>query len=147
MSTKDATVTVKYEVLRDMEQQIARYESDAKLVDARLQEATLKGEHAAEQYRTAFLAAFTIVQYSLGHLDAMTFRGFPYEKLTELSALMQSTPFLPEEIAELSSDFRILAKEYKKWEDARAKGIEQQLLAEENAKQQGVPYGDVELPA
>lgn len=147
MTMKDATVSVKYEVLRAMEERIARYESDAKIVEERLQAATLKGEHAAEQYRDAFLATFPIVQYALGHLDAMTFRGFPYLRLVELSLLLKTTPFLPPEIAELSNDFRLLAKEYKKWEDARAKGVEQQLLAEENARQQGVPFDDVDLPA
>lgn len=146
MSVKDATVTVKYEDLRAMEEQLATYKRDQEKFDELLQEATLKGAHAADQFRTAFLTAFAIVQYSLGHLDAMTFRGFPYQRLAELSEMMKTLPFLPPEIAELSSDFRLLTKEYKKWEDARAAGIEQQLLAEENAKHQGVPYDDVELP-
>ena len=85
MSVKDATVTVKYEDLRAMEEQIATYKRDQEKFDEMLQEATLKGAHAADQFRTAFLTAFAIVQYSLGHLDAMTFRGFPYQWLAELS--------------------------------------------------------------
>jgi hypothetical protein len=143
---KDAIVSVKYEELRAMEDQIAKLQADAALVDQRIQEATLKGEHAAEQYRNAFLAAFVIVQYALGHLDAMTFRGFPFQKLLDLAELLRTTPFLPPQIAELSGDLKLLSKEYRKWEDARAKGTEQQLLSEENARHHGVPFDDVDLP-
>lgn len=142
-SINDATVTVPYQSLRALEEQNKAMKADQEKHEEQLKEALLRGgDGAAKAYREAFFVVFRIVQYSLAHLDPMTFRGWPYKDVFALSALLKTLPYLPAEISEIATDLGILAKEGKKWEDARAAGAEQLLLVEENARHSGVPTAD-----
>jgi hypothetical protein len=139
----EATVTVPYQTLRNMEDAIAAFKLDQTRFDEMLKEAMLKGaDGAAQAYREAFFVLFRIVQYSLAHLDPMTFRGWPHVDVKALSELLKTLPYLTEEIREISTDLGIYAKEGKKWEDARTAGTEQQMLAEDNARRNGAMVSD-----
>lgn len=148
MTMANATVQLPYKQVREMEETIKELTEKLAAAELRVQEATLgAGDGSAGKFRDAFFVAFAIVQYSIGHLDPMTFRGWPYPRLFQLSALLKELPYLPDEMREMSSDLALLAKECKKWEDARKEGREKEMLAEENARRAGVPYGDMELSA
>lgn len=141
MSMSNATVTIPYENLRAMEEQIKLLQEQRAEAEQKLQDAQLDvGDGSIRRYRDAFFVAFAIVQYAIGHLEPMSFRGWPYPRLFQLSTLLKELPYLPTEMSEVATDIAMFAKECKKWEDARAKGSEQQLLAEDNARHNGVSY-------
>ncbi len=77
--------------------------------------------------------ALTVVQFGIAHLDPMTVRGWPHAALAAMAAGLDGLPGLPASLTEISASLRLFAERAKYWEDAREKGIEQDLLAEENA--------------
>lgn len=81
-------------------------------------------------------SALCVIQFSVANLHPLTVRGWPHEDLADLAERLsgflpgKSDRHFPPELASTLAEFARLAK---KWEDARARGEEQELLAEENA--------------
>lgn len=92
----------------------------------------------------ALAESLTIVRFAIGNLDPMTVRGWPHRSLLALAELLPKVPGVSDEDRELWMDWRIFARRAGEWEDARARGLEQEKLAEENsAKVPGSRFGEI----
>lgn len=140
MELGNAKVEISLNDFQALQNKITSLEAELTDANKAIDDAKL-GEHGSEAraYRDAFLAALKIAQFGIGNLDPLTVRGWPYDALYELADHMRARPGLDGFQREIVGDLRIFADNCKRWEDARAKGIEKELLADENAAHGPVP--------
>lgn len=135
--SSETTIHMPYAQFQKMERELESMRRQ--LADA--QQAALPAQvgNAGMAWRDAFLLhAMPIVQYAIATFEPMAHRGFPHEALSHLAVDLSSLPGVPSELSEISTDLRMVARDAKKWEDARAEGREQELLREMNARHMGV---------
>jgi hypothetical protein len=139
MTAKMLTVSLeewdeKRERVRALERELA--ELRQKLEDARLS--------ASDDHRNlheAFLSSFAVTQFAVATMSPLTVRGWPYAELMKIADLLGELPGVTH-LSDLAQTLRHFAQEAKRWEDARAEGREQELLAEENER--GISPGALE---
>lgn len=122
--------------IADLEARLRR----AELADVPADVAAERGLERAKLLGEALEAAIVIVGFAVGNLHPLTVRGWPWHRLDHLAQMVISGR-LPAEVIErgLAMTWETFAREARKWEEARAEGREQQLLAEENASRAATP--------
>jgi hypothetical protein len=75
-----------------------------------------------------------LVTFLFGNVTPMTVRKMPYHQIYALCDLLPTVPGIPQGIRDMANDWRLMADEYRRWEEARDRGEEQKMLAEDNAQ-------------
>lgn len=122
--------------IADLEARLRR----AELADLPADVAKERGLERAQILGEALESAITIVGFAVGNLHPLTVRGWPWHRLDHLAQMVLGGR-MPTEVIEhgLAMTWETFAREARKWEEARAEGREQQLLAEENASRAATP--------
>jgi hypothetical protein len=131
----NATITIGIEDYQKMKNRIDTLECKLGAEKVAHEESRL-GEPGSETraLSIALNDAIDIVRFAVANLHPMTVRGWPYKTLQALSEILPTLPGIDQSVKECCrGDWYLLITEMKKWEDARAEGREQELLAEENA--------------
>ena len=130
-----AQVTIdleEYQAIRDkgiaLEREVASLRESADV-------SRLGDEQAVLALHEAFLASTEIVTFAIANLDPLAFRGWPHVALRAYAEALAIIPALPQGLREISADLVMFSETARKWEDARARGVEQQLLAEEDRRE------------
>jgi hypothetical protein len=125
------------QTLADRDAEIVRLRAalrEAQLADVPPELAERIGLAKTKGLGEALDAAITIVGFAVGNLHPLTVRGWPWHKLDRLAQMglggELAAGVLESGVAMTWDSF---AREARKWEEARAQGREQALLAEENA--------------
>jgi hypothetical protein len=117
-----------------MRRKVEKLESELRDAHSQYAEARLgDADSEVRRYRDAFEAAMRVARFGIGNLNPLTVRGWPYQALFTLAEHLDKLPGLSAFEREGAGEIRLFANECKRWEDARAQGREQELLAGENA--------------
>ncbi|KKM17116.1 hypothetical protein LCGC14_1679000 [marine sediment metagenome] len=118
--------------------------AEQELADAKtlITELELRGDDSVEKKLSdALNAAIIVVQFAVANLEPLAFRGWPFEALRELAEALPHLPGVHDRVKEISNTLVVFAARAADWEDARARGVEQEKFASENAA-----MGAISLP-
>jgi len=142
MALDQATVNIPLSDWTQTRQKIEKLEKQ--LSDAyHLVEQVRLGDRSSDTRRLAcgLDLAIHIVRFAIGHLDPLTVRGWPHRQLYDLANMLADLPGIDPMSAELAGDLKLFARQAREWEEARARGEEQQKLAAESAAKMPVDFG------
>lgn len=143
MSLSDAKVEVTLADIDTLRSRVKESEKRAVAAERALAKSKIDGDDGTGRaYFNAFHDAMKIAQFVIGNLEPRTVRGWPYERVYKVAQVIRALPGVDPDLIDIATDLRMFADEAKRWEDARAKGIEQELHAEETAARGGVVIPD-----
>jgi hypothetical protein len=132
MDLGNATVSVALGDLNAMQRKIAELEKENSDL-RKMAEDTKLGDVDSEArgYKKAFESTLVLARFLMSH-DPKMLRGWPYQAMFELADQIESRAGISSFDRETVNDIRMMARECQKWEEARARGDEQSLLASES---------------
>lgn len=142
MALDQATVNIPLADWTQTRQQIEELKKQLSDAEREIEQARL-GDTRSEARRLAvgLDLAIHIVRFAIGHLDPLTVRGWPHQQLYDLANMLADLPGIDPMSAELAGDLKLFARQAREWEEARARGEEQQKLAAESAAKMPVDFG------
>lgn len=127
------TVSVPYDTFQALKDEVSRLKAELRDAKRRVEEAELGAEGSnVRRYVDALNDALNVVCYTLGTVTPMSVRGMPFQNIYRLSDALD-LPGVNPALRGMGNDWKLQADQYKYWEDGRAKGMEQEMLAEDNA--------------
>lgn len=134
MSLHDATVSIPLSDWDAAKTRVAKLQAELQDAREQLEAAKLADPKGRiEPLAAAFADAMIIVRWIVANYDPLTVRGWPHKELARVAAALPRLAGVDDFTKESHLDLQIFARRAAEWEDARAKGIEKQKLAEENA--------------
>jgi hypothetical protein len=129
-----ATVTLPHSDYQRLQDDIRALKAEVEAKRVEIEDLKLgPTDSHARQLLDALNSSLDVTRFAIGNLPPMAVRGWPHKSLRSLAALLPSLPGVDEGIREVSTDWRLVADDCQKWEDARAEGKEHELLAHDNA--------------